>query len=362
MLSVVFIFLTLWAESNVGAVRSLEEFSVGDRALNMVSVVPLYLKQLLLPTGYAVHYPGRLGTPTGMVLQILVSVLLGWLVIRCWSTRKPVAAGILWWLVCLVPVMGFIKIGTHAMADRYMYLAQIGLFSAVVWTLGGWRWLTSGRRVLLLAGTAAVLVLATHQQLSHRKDDLTLAINGGRVTGKNAVVCYGLGIGYERLGEREESLKCFREVLDQDFSYPGTHYNIARAYVLTGRPKRALVHLDIALRQSPYEPKCHSLLAEVLCASPDAALRDGARAVEHALRACRLSPIQSVSHLDTLAAALAETGEFTGAAAAATRALQLADTPGVQDSIRRRIELYAAGKPFRGILLHDALVARREQR
>lgn len=261
--------------------------------------------------------------------------------------------------MCLTPVLGFVKIGTHLMADRYAYLAQIGWFVVLVWTIRRWRWLTPGRQLALFALVAAGLLVFTYRQVGFWKDDLALATNGARVTGKNTVVCTGLGIGYDLLGEREQSLRCFREVLEHYFDYAGAHSNVARGYVLTGRPKRALVHLDLALRQSPREPRYHNLLAEVLAASPDPEIRDGAKAVEHAALACCLSRNRNPLYLDTRAAAHAEAGEFAQAVAMATRASQLAPSPEGAKLIRARIRLYSEGKPFRGILLPDAAVRRR---
>src|SRR5207249_8354084 len=58
-LSVAFVFMTVRAEANVGAVRSLEQFSIGDRALNCISAIPLYVKRMLVPADYTVYYPIR---------------------------------------------------------------------------------------------------------------------------------------------------------------------------------------------------------------------------------------------------------------------------------------------------------------
>lgn len=358
VLSAVFTLLTLRAESNVGAVRSLAQFSIGDRAVNCLSAIPLYLKQLLIPHGYAVYYPSARWSAGEMLLLIIAVVLLAWCAIRCLRTRKHISAGILWFLVGLAPILGIVKIGTHLMADRYTYLPQIGIFVALVWTISEWKWLTAQRQLLLFGVVAVLLIVSTHRQICCWKNDLALARNGERVTGKNALVCFGMGIGYDTIGDREKSLKSFREVLEHYFDYPGTHYNIARAYVLTGRPQRALAHLDIALRESPYDPRYHNLLAEVLSASADPAIRNGRKAMEHASFACRMSPNGNSLYLDTLAAAYAEAGEFPQARATATQAMQLAVSTDVQESIRKRIQLYSTEKAFRGILLHDAVVRR----
>jgi hypothetical protein len=358
MLSGLFTFLTLRAESNVGALNTLKQFSIDDRVLNVISVIPLYLKNVLIPSGLSVFYPHRIYTPVQLLALITVTVLLAWVIIRNLRRRKEISAGLLWFIVALAPVIGIVKIGSHVMADRYTYIPQIGLFTAVVWTIGSWRWLNRKRAIWLVSTASVVLLLLTHRQLSYWKNDLALALNGERVTGKNALVCFNLGIGYDAAGAPEQSLKCFREVLEYSFDYPGVHYNSARACVLTGRPKLALMHLDLAFRQSPYEPLYHNLLAEVLSTSSDSAVRNGRKAVEHASLACRLTPEGNSLYLDTLAAAYAEAGEFPQAVAIATRAMKLTRSTKVQAAIRSRIELYSKTKPFRGILLHDA-VARR---
>src|SRR5439155_21280761 len=124
-----------------------------------------------------------------------------------------------------------------------------------------------------------------------------------------ALVCFGLCVGYEMLGAREESLRCFREVLQYYFDYHGTHYNIARAYVLTGRPRLALEYLEQAERQSRYDSRFHCLLAQVLCAASDPSIHNASKALEHASTACNLSFNRNPQDLDTLAAAYAEVGK-----------------------------------------------------
>ena len=43
--------------------------------------------------------------------------------------------GWLWYLGTLLPVIGLVQVGDQAMADRYTYLTQIGLYVAVAWGL-----------------------------------------------------------------------------------------------------------------------------------------------------------------------------------------------------------------------------------
>ena len=89
-------------------------------------------------------------------------------------------------------------------------------------------------------------------------------------------------------------------------------------------------------------------LAWRLATCPQAALRDGARAVELAREADRLAGGKNPDYLDTLAAAYAEAGQFPQAVEAAERALTLAvaqSNPRMED-IRARLKLYQGGSPF----------------
>ena len=50
--------------------------------------------------------------------------------------RACVTVGWLWFLGTLVPVIGLVKVGSMALADRYTYFPLIGIFIAVVFGAG----------------------------------------------------------------------------------------------------------------------------------------------------------------------------------------------------------------------------------
>ena len=49
--------------------------------------------------------------------------------------RRYVTFGWLWYVGTLVPVIGFVQVGEHAMADHYTYIPYVGLFVAIVWAI-----------------------------------------------------------------------------------------------------------------------------------------------------------------------------------------------------------------------------------
>ena len=157
----------------------------------------------------------------------------------------------------------------------------------------------------------------------------------------------GLGAALARTGELEEAIDHLRIALGIRADLFDAHYNLARALTVTGRPSEALNHYRQALRLKPDSPVILGATAWILATHPDAAIRDGPTAIEHAERAAQLT--ENPMTLDTLAAAYAEAGDFDRAAATARRAMDLAAASSafMVEQIRRRIELYERAKPYR---------------
>jgi tetratricopeptide (TPR) repeat protein len=92
--------------------------------------------------------------------------------------------------------------------------------------------------------------------------------------------------------------------------------------------------------------------AWALATTPEAELRDGELAVEHAQRAiANTDGGATPNYLDTLAAAYAQTGDFKAAVREAQRAVDILQRSGARRSaifsIQRRIAQLEAGLPVR---------------
>ena len=91
-------------------------------------------------------------------------------------------------------------------------------------------------------------------------------------------------------------------------------------------------------------------LAWILATQPDAARRKGEEALLWAQRACSVSNNLDPSHLDTLAAAYAEVGNFEEALRWIARAIQLAQSANqsaeIIASFKQRQQLYQAGQAY----------------
>jgi hypothetical protein len=90
-------------------------------------------------------------------------------------------------------------------------------------------------------------------------------------------------------------------------------------------------------------------LAWILATHPDAKLRDGAEAFRLATVATQVAGPADAAALDALAAAHAEAGEFTAAADAAKKAIELAlaaKRDELAGQIQERLQLYESEHAF----------------
>ncbi|PWU14555.1 MAG: hypothetical protein C5B50_17035 [Verrucomicrobia bacterium] len=132
--------------------------------------------------------------------------------------------------------------------------------------------------------------------------------------------------------------------------YPEAHYQLATVLERRGQIGQAIAHFREAIRLRPDWIEALNNLAWVLATSPESALRNGPEAVRLSARAVELTHTNSAGHLDTLATAYAESGEFPRAIEVARKAASMAENSKeaqMANEIRERITLYEAGKPFR---------------
>lgn len=107
-----------------------------------------------------------------------------------------------------------------------------------------------------------------------------------------------------------------------------------------------LASLD-ALEKNADDPKAHNELAYYLATSPEAEIRDGKKALEHAQRACELTSWKEAEYLDTLAACYAENGDFAEAIRWSQKAIELATDAEDAKYYKSALKLYQENKPYR---------------
>ena len=171
-----------------------------------------------------------------------------------------------------------------------------------------------------------------------------------RLAPDDAAAQYCLGKALASAGKADEAIRHLSVAVQLEPDNAAAHGLLGQTLFRRQEVGAAISHLSSAVRLEPNDAQMLSDLAWMFATAPAAELRDGARAIALAQRACALTRYRAVQPLDILAVSYAETGRFAEAIRAAEQALELAQTAGeeaIVEAIKARIELYKEGKPYR---------------
>jgi len=120
----------------------------------------------------------------------------------------------------------------------------------------------------------------------------------------------GRGFCWSKKGEYGKAVSDCDEAIRLDPTFPGAFYNRGVARAAQKEYDTAIVDFTEAIRLDPKYVHPLAARAFIRAGCPIAKFRDGVKAVEDATKACELSEWKNPNHLEILAAAYAETGEF----------------------------------------------------
>lgn len=172
----------------------------------------------------------------------------------------------------------------------------------------------------------------------------TNVIASNRIQPEFAAALNDLGSSFMQKGQTAKAVSSFDKASRVQPDNPTILGNLGAALILSGNTKAALPPLRKAVELDPDSIGAACNLAWALATSPDATVRDGAKAVELARHAETLTHGREIRVLNILAAAYAEAGQFDAAVETAERALQL---PAAQTNAAWTARLQAALASYR---------------
>lgn len=273
-----------------------------------------YLRLFVLPVGLSADTDLPLISrwyDTRVIAGALALTALAWVAVRCGKRGDswPVAFGLGWFAVTLLPTSSFIPLA-EAMNEHRIFLPYIGLTLAAVW---GCRFLARKmtharlRRVVVAAASVAVLgalAIGAHERNKAWRSDETLWADVTRKSPGNgrgwmnyglALMARGEMLGAKSAFERADTLTPeywsleinlgivngalgapqiaethFRRALQLAPNFPDSHFFFARWLVEQGRSPEAFAHLERAIAVSPAYEAAHLLRMDLLAARGDA--------------------------------------------------------------------------------------------
>ena len=167
-----------------------------------------------------------------------------------------------------------------------------------------------------------------------------------RLDPKHSRAYYSRGNAWDKKGEYDKAIQDYNEAIRLNPKYADAYYSRGIAWKANGEYDKAIKDFNEAIRLNPKDMIAYNNLAFLMASCPEAKCRNGAMALKHAKKACELSGWQYADCVDTLAAAYAETGNFTEAIKRQQQAIELAPKD-KKDDYKAKLELYKQGKPFR---------------
>ncbi|GMU94219.1 MAG: hypothetical protein AMXMBFR4_32770 [Candidatus Hydrogenedentota bacterium] len=321
--------ITLIVQRQAQAVVSLENLPVIDRCSNAAVSYLRYIGLMLWPSGLAVHYPFPAhGIPQSQVVTALAALISASAAAVLLRRRAPyLLTGWFWYVGTLVPVIGFVQVGTQSMADRYTYIPTIGLTMLPAWGLPHlWQWVSDRRpgrpwrlpsqmRAVAAALLAGGMGTATWVQIGHWKSTETMWLRAVTAVPKNETALRNLGFVYIDRGRFEESIPYLEAATKLDPANESTMYHLGRAHQELGQMDLAKLYYRKAIDLDSRRVETWISLGQCLLAQGL-----DSQATETLQKALEISPDHPEA-MSNLGVALCKTGRFEEAVGVLSRAI-----------------------------------------
>ena len=285
-------------EAETAVVAPEDHVSLPWRLGNALVSYVTYLGKTVWPTGLIPLYlHPKDSLPVGHIIGAAVLlVCISAAALALWRRCPYLLIGWLWYLGILLPASGVVEFGygLQAMADRFTYLPQIGLYLAFVWAVADlcrrWsfrRWACGGASVLALA----IFMGCAWRQTSFWRDSTTLWTHAVACSPQTMLVHRLLGGALLDQRRTREAVQQLREALELKPHSVTTNYNLGTALAAAGRLDEAIFYYRRALEIRPDFAIAHCALASAL--TQQGRLDE---ALAHYRRSVELQPNDALAH------------------------------------------------------------------
>jgi tetratricopeptide (TPR) repeat protein len=248
--------ITIYAQNKSNSLASVDPGALSVNAGNAIISYADYLGKTLWPARLAVLYPFDPAAVTAPRV-IAASILLGAItigVLRAGQRFPFLVFGWLWYIVTLLPVIGLLRVGDQAYADRYTYLPLVGIFVMLVWGLHA-AFATIGARQSVRAAVTVVPIFllagVTSKQLAYWRNSLELFTHCLQAAGDSWVAHNNIGNALFLQGNVAEAAGHYRRAIELKPDMAVTYSNLGNTYRYNGFYSLALDSFDRSIRVRP---------------------------------------------------------------------------------------------------------------
>ena len=251
--------------------RSEPLLSFFDKFLISSYTVIFYLSKILLPIGLSSLYPYSGIKDISIYLFSLIDCLAILILTICSvkHTRK-VVFGILFFLITLLPVLQFVPLGSTIVADRYTYMASLGLFYLIAEVVVGAykktaeknRRLGVGLIIIFLIPIVGSLSVLTWNRCVVWKDGITLWSDVLKIN-PSAFAYNHRGVLFFRKGEYSKARYDFESAIASDATFISSYNNLGILYKEMGKNNEAIATFEKILVLEPKNTEAYLNIGHV---------------------------------------------------------------------------------------------------
>ena len=257
ILSIASSVIVFWAEKKAGSLSSVDILPLLTRAANAIVSYVTYLEKTFWPINLVVFYPYDFFLPLWEIIISGIILILITLVVIYGIKQIPfLFTGWFWYLGTLVPMIGLVQVGKHAMADRYTYLPSIGIAIMLAWGIPLlFKREEIRKKVLLPASvvTLATLSFLTWTQCGYWKSSITLFNHASRVMKNNELARGNRGADFTELGQyqQQREIQDYNKAISLKPDNAETYYNRGIAFSKISQYQNAIKDYNEAIRLKP---------------------------------------------------------------------------------------------------------------
>jgi hypothetical protein len=357
--------ITIISQANTG-IQFPSEYSLTAIPLMVCYSFIFYICKIFYPVHLSSHYsfptPFSLSQPMILTAVICMIVLTAAVAISVRWTRAFLA-GMLFFLIAILPTMQIIGFSNVIASDKFAYIPAVGLLiSGAYLLIQFWNWSGHNKlKWLCRIGISAVLLfaadreaVATRNYLVHWQNTEGLCSYMIGLSPDVPELYNLLGTFYYQNGNAnkeglDKAAMAFRKALTLRPGYDYAHYNLGNVLLAQNKINEAAAHFSQAVKLRPDFVNAMNNLALLIATVPEINNRDVNEAILLANRACELTHYKNPTLVGTLAAAYAAAGRFPEAVNAAKSAITLANAAHQQelkDTITYQLQLYTHNRPY----------------
>lgn len=221
------------------SVTTLEQPTLYERLMISAAAIEHYLFIFIAPIGLSPFYPVEIIASSIVEYWSVIVVLFALLGLLIYGgNRRLSVLFIAYFLITLSPVIGIIKVGDQAYADRYTYLTMIGFY--MLFAFGVSRVIAVDRRFRIpfflgLSVLVGILSLSTRQYKNTWQSDLLLwETIEASYPSTSITISNKLGLAHLAEADYSAAKEAFETSIDLDANRPRAYVNLAAVYQRVG--------------------------------------------------------------------------------------------------------------------------------